>query len=447
MKLRTKIQLFTSFFMFVFILLINASIYFLFYQNSVDSELDELAEQVNTILVAINQNEEIPPSELLKAFLPADGIIRIYTENGSPLVVHTKSSDYLGLPGEYSKSETREVLTYYGDRYATVSKPIIWNNGEIVTLHLSKKLVAITENMKTLFYVLILASVIIIIPIIIAGNLLARFLLQPIKALISTMKENMKHGKWKKIALTNRSKDELYEMEKTFNDMIDYLKENYEMQEIFVSDASHELKTPISIIKSYTQLLERRGQENPELIKESLDAIGTEAERMQKLVEQLLALAKNKEVQSGEDVNVTELIEETIDTFSGAYRRVIEFPEQGVPFYVHGNKDQLKQVFYILIDNALKYSDRNVIVNMEQFENKLVISVTDFGPGIPEDEKERIFERFYRMDKARNRNTGGTGLGLAIAKTITSAHGGAITVESSLGAGSTFKVLLPIKLS
>lgn len=444
MKLRTKIQIFTSFFMFLFILMINASIYYLFYQNSVETELTELTEQTNTIIATVNENPDIPPGELIKAFLPADGIIRVYPESGDPLV-HSKSADYFDLPGGYGTSEVREVITFEGNRYATVSKPIIWNDGDIVTLQVYKELVALTANMKNLFYVLTIASIIIIIPIIIAGNLLARFLLQPITSLISTMKENMKYGKWKKIELTNRSHDELYEMEKTFNDMIDSLKDNYEMQEIFVSDASHELKTPISIIKSYTQLLERRGKDNPELWKESLDAIGSEADRMQKLVEQLLALAKNKEVQHSENVNITELMEKTIEVFTGAYDRNIELHENRKPIHILGNQDQLRQVFYILIDNALKYSDHNVIIAMVPHDNQIAISVKDFGQGIPKEERERIFERFYRMDKARSRNTGGTGLGLAIAKSIIRSHGGTITVDSSPGEGSTFQVMLPFK--
>src|SRR5699024_4349451 len=99
---------------------------------------------------------------------------------------------------------------------------------------------------------------------------------------------------WQKIDVENRSHDELYEMEQTFNEMIERLKENYEKQEVFVSDASHELKTPISIVKSYAQLMHRRGDKHPELISESVQAINTEADRMQQLVEQLLLLVKNE---------------------------------------------------------------------------------------------------------------------------------------------------------
>ncbi|WP_042142401.1 ATP-binding protein [Paucisalibacillus sp. EB02] len=444
MKLRTKIQLFTSIFMLVLIIFINASIYFLFYQNSVESELDELTDQTTTIISRMKENQDIPPGELLKAFIPADGMIRVYPEIGEPLVRSKPDIDYENFPGEYSNTEVREVITYQEDRYAVVSRPIIWSTSEIVTLQIVRQLVSLEENMKNLLYVLILASILMIVPIIIAGNLLARFLLQPIKALISTMRENMKHTKWKKIELDNRSKDELYEMEKTFNEMIDSLKDNYEMQEIFVSDASHELKTPISIVKSYAQLLERRGKDNPELVKESLEAIHSEANRMQKLVEQMLSLAKNKEVQSTESVNVTEILEETIETFIGAYGREIEL-ELNTPIYIQGDRDQLKQVIYILIDNALKYSDSSVNVSTEKQENQLSISVTDYGAGIPKEEINRLFERFYRVDKARSRNTGGTGLGLAIAKAIINSHGGTIEVDSKIGEGTTFKVVLPIK--
>ncbi|MEN2769232.1 HAMP domain-containing sensor histidine kinase [Ornithinibacillus xuwenensis] len=442
MKLRTKIQLFTSLFMLVLILLINASIYFLFYSNTVDSELEELTEQVNTIVSNLNANPDIPPTELLKAFLPADGIIRVYPESGNP-IVHSKDKEFLSLPGAFTNAETSEIILFEGERFATVSKPIIWNNGDVVTLQLSKQLVALSENMRTLFYVLVLASLIILIPTIIAGNVLGRFLLRPVKSLIHTMRENIKYARWKKIDLSNRSKDELYEMEKTFNDMIDSLKESYEMQEIFVSDASHELKTPISIIKSYAQLVERRGMDNTELMKESIEAITLEAERMQKLVEQMLALAKNKEVHHAEVVDMNQLMEETIAIFTGAYGREITLKHDSEAHFVQGNTDQLKQVLYILMDNAHKYSEDKVDVRIGEKDDAVIIDIIDSGGGIPQQERDRVFERFYRIDKARSRNTGGTGLGLAIAKSITLAHGGKIEVESEAGKGSTFTIKLP----
>src|SRR5699024_5696575 len=153
-----------------------------------------------------------------------------------------------------------------------IGKPIVWDNGEIVTLQVSKQLGVLQENMKILFYVLLIALFVMLIPILIGANILSRFLLNPIKSLSSVMKEYATRTEWKKINVhSNKSKDELYEMQKTFNEMIERLSENFEKQDVFVSDASHELKTPISIVKSYAQLLNRRGLENPELFYESIE--------------------------------------------------------------------------------------------------------------------------------------------------------------------------------
>src|SRR5699024_5080539 len=141
--------------------------------------------------------------------------------------------------------ETHEIIQpERGVYFAVVTRPVIWHDGSVVTLQLTNNLIELADTMTTLFYVLVIASLIILIPTVIAGNVLSRFLLNPIHQLTQTMKENINERKWKKIEHTNRSKDELYEMEVTFNEMIEQLKENYERQEIFVSNASHELKTP-----------------------------------------------------------------------------------------------------------------------------------------------------------------------------------------------------------
>src|SRR5690625_6161149 len=124
--------------------------------------------------------------------------------------------------------------------------------------------------MIRLSYVLIVASVIMLVPTIIAGIVLSRYLLRPIRKLTQTMKENTRQGNWNKINLQNESRDELYEMEKTFNEMIDQLKDSFEKQAIFVSNASHELKTPIAIVKSYAQLVQHKVINNQKSLKSPL---------------------------------------------------------------------------------------------------------------------------------------------------------------------------------
>jgi len=449
MKLKTKIQLFSSLFMLVLILLVNTSIYFLFYKITADSELEQLATQTNDLVNRLNENPDADISGLMEAYLPADGMIRVIDEGGKPFIEQMRSTEYRDLPGKYSNEEFHTILS--GDNepdVAVITKPIIWNQptheGEIVTLQVSNQLVPLEETMTTLFYVLVVASIIMLLPIIIAGNILGKFLLKPINALIDTMKENTRHGKWQKINEANRSKDELYEMEKTFNEMIDHLRGNFEKQEEFVSNASHELKTPIQIIKSYAQLLGRRGLDRPELFKESVEAIDTEADRMKKLVEQMLDLAKNEQTAHMESVDLVSLTGETQATFQGAYMREIRLEKDADQLMINGNQDQLEQVLYILIDNAIKYSSDKIEISIAERDRWAVVKVKDYGKGMTKEAQQRIFDRFYRVDKARSRDTGGTGLGLAIAKTIAEAHQGTLSVVSEEGEGSEFTLKIPL---
>ncbi|MFD1361995.1 ATP-binding protein [Lentibacillus salinarum] len=444
MKLSVKIRLFSSLFMLVVILLVNASIYYLFHTISLDRELDDLTAHTNEIVETLNRNPDIPKRDMLEAFLPTEGMIRVIDEHGAN-IIQVMKADYTGLPADYVTGETSSVISMSNQPdFATVTKPIIWENGDVVTLQVYKQLTGHASAMGTLFYVLVVASLIMLIPTVVAGFFLARFMTRPIQELTAAMRENTTYGNWKTINASDQSKDELYEMKITFNRMIDYLKENFEKQQMFVSDASHELKTPISIVKSYSQLMKRRGADNPDLLQESTEAIESQADRMQKLVEQMLLLAKNKDKDVYESFNIVELCRSTIETFKGAYDRVFLFETASEIIHVKGSYDQLQQVVYSLMDNAVKYSQDTVKLSVRQNGHHVDVDVQDNGPGIPGAEQEKIFDRFYRIDKSRSRETGGTGLGLSIASTIIEAHGGELTVSSTTGKGSTFTVKLPV---
>ncbi len=446
MKLKTKIQLFSSLFMLLFIMLVNTSIYFLFYKISADNELELLSDQTRTIMETMKENPDVPKNELLRAYLPNNGLIRIIDDKDRELIpVITKQKEFRELPSAYSTREVKEIVRdETGSPIAVIRKPVIWEDGEIVTLQVANYLFPLEETMRTLLYVLVAASIIMLIPTIIAGNFLSKFILRPIKALISTMKENTKAENWKTIKIENKSKDELYEMEKTFNEMIAHLKENFERQEVFVSDASHELKTPISIIKSYAELLKRRGKSHPEVLEESIDAIDTEADRMQQLVNQLLDLAKNKQSAPSTELDLVKIAEKVVRTFQAAYERDIYFKAEADSIFIKGNEDQLEQIIYILLSNAIKYSEKEVNIVLTRHKDTVKLRVVDQGPGISPKDQKRIFDRFYRVDQARTRASGGTGLGLAIAKAISDAHNGSLTVNSEEGKGTTFTLELPI---
>lgn len=446
MKLQTKIQLYLSLFILIMLLFIHTSVYFLFYKNATASELEQLVAQTEILVERLaNTTDAYEASELINAFLPVNGMAQVFSSEGQTLEFKRRADAYKLLQGGFQAEETHEILQpERGVNVAVVTRPIIWQDGSVATLQLSNNLVELSNTLKILFYVLLFASLVLFIPTFIGGNVLTRFLLNPIRQLTQTMKENMKERKWQKIDLTNRSRDELFEMEATFNEMIDQLKDNYEKQEDFVSNASHELKTPIQIVKSYAQLIERRGKNNQALIQESVEAIDTEADRMQKLVEQLLALAKSKKETEHTSVEFVQLVEHSISMFKHAYDREIEFIKNVESMDVKGNADQLEQIIYILVDNALKYSEDKIIISLFTHNGEVIFSVKDFGKGISEEEQDRIFERFYRVDKARSRETGGTGLGLAIAKAITDEHQGELTIDSIVGEGSAFTLVLPI---
>lgn len=446
MKLKTKIQLFSSLFMLLLILLVNTSIYFLFYKISAENELSRLSNETNTIVETLQANPDVPRSQLLKAFVPENGIIRVIDQNGEELIpTITKSESYTQLAYEFIDHEKRTIeKDEQGHYIAVVMKPIIWENGEVATLQVANFLIALDEMMHTLFYVLVAASLIILIPTVIAGNLLSKFVLQPIQKLIETMKINIHDKNWQLIEVENESKDELYEMVTTFNELMRQLKESFKKQEQFVSDASHELKTPLSIIKSYAELLKRRGKANPELITESIDVIEQEAERMQLLVNQLLDLAKNKQAFPHEPIDLVPLVKKVHRIFADAYDRKIHLDIAEKSVLIKGNEKQIEQVVYILLSNAIKYSEKEIALYLYVKQQFAVLDVIDKGIGISEEEQKRIFDRFYRVDKARSRQTGGTGLGLAIANEIVKHHGGTIEVVSEIGKGSTFTVNIPM---
>ncbi len=244
--------------------------------------------------------------------------------------------------------------------------------------------------------------------------------------------------------------DELIEFSLTFNRMMDRLEKSYEKQQQFVSDASHELRTPISVIQGYARMLERWGKDDPEILQESISAINKESKAMQDLVEKLLFIARNDKdtlVLVKVDFNLSELVSETV--------RETRMLETGhtisdnvtSDIWVYGDRDRIKQSIRIFIDNALKYTEKTgtIALSLAMENGQAVVTVRDTGIGIPEKDLANIFDRFYRVDSARERNTGGHGLGLSIARIIVLRHEGRIKVGSKVGSGTRFSICLPAK--
>ncbi len=246
------------------------------------------------------------------------------------------------------------------------------------------------------------------------------------------------------------AKDELKDLAYTFNNMMDKIEESIELQNRFVSDASHELRTPISVIKGYTDMLDRWGKDNPEVLEESILAIKNETDQMKSMIEKLLFLARGdrkSQYIKKETFALNELIEDIYkETLLIAPNHEVVL-EENQSIEIEADRNLIKEAIRVFIENSLKYTKKGGLISIS-LENKhpyALISIKDTGRGITKKDLSRIFDRFYRTDESRNKNSGGAGLGLSIAKFIVDEHKGKLSVTSELDKGSQFFMWLPYK--
>lgn len=246
--------------------------------------------------------------------------------------------------------------------------------------------------------------------------------------------------------------DEFSRLAATFDGMFERLERSFESEKRFAADASHELRTPISIIKSACDYAERYGEDDsPAERRENIGIIHRQADRMAKMITQLLHMTRMEQGTEQVDLVHMDLAAETLALSRMLYPddpRVCVSAEGKV--WVKADRDLLSRLLQNLVDNAIKYSDpperAEVTVSVRAEESEAILSVSDLGIGIPETEREKIFARFYRVDPARA-DGDSTGLGLSLVQYIAQCLGGSVTLQSEVGWGSTFAVHLPIAAS
>jgi signal transduction histidine kinase len=241
------------------------------------------------------------------------------------------------------------------------------------------------------------------------------------------------------------SQDELMELTDRINGMLDNIEESFLRQQNFVSDASHELKTPISVIAGYSNMLKRWGMKDEAVLGESIDSIAREAANMKRIVDQLLLLARlGKMNMTTERFNLCEVLDDMVEGYRMVSKahKIFFKGEDGI--FLVTDKNLLLESVRTLVDNAIKYTPEGgkITVECRTKGESALINVSDTGIGISREDIPRLFDRFFRCDKARGRETGSSGLGLTIAKSIIDMIGGEILVESKVGKGSTFTIAL-----
>jgi two-component system phosphate regulon sensor histidine kinase PhoR len=220
----------------------------------------------------------------------------------------------------------------------------------------------------------------------------------------------------------------------------------------FVANVSHELKTPLTAIKSYTETLLHGAIDDPQNNRQFLQKIEKNVQSLSALIDDILEISRleaRRGIAPFETVHLEEEVDRAIETLSSKIReKKVEIVKQGDPGIceVQGEPNHIYRALINLLDNAIKYSDPGgrIEISCAGGDKELQLSVRDYGTGIPEEHHPRIFERFYRVDKARSRELGGTGLGLSIVKHIMDIHGGRVELESEAGQGAKFTLIFPL---
>jgi signal transduction histidine kinase len=281
------------------------------------------------------------------------------------------------------------------------------------------------------------------------GYFLSSRMLRPVDR-VSTLAGRISHANLKERINYQSSNDEIKRLADTFDGMLSRLENSFESQKQFIQDASHELRTPIAIAQTNIEVLEMNKKATTADYRHTMDVIRMSLDRMTAINDSLLILSQGDPMKSRWfRIDMGNLVKEVVfETQAEANAKNVEL-NVSLPselLEVMGDNIHLKQVLINLIDNSIKYNltGGRVKVTLLKKENNAVIEVQDNGIGISEDDLPHVFNRFYRAEKSRTRNTGGSGLGLAIVKKIVDDHGGTVSMESEAGKGTIARVILPV---
>ena len=427
------------------------------YREQLSEKLSEYEAPLTSanIVATLNQNnsyQKDKDSVYQKKFYINDQQfnVQVYGTNRKE-IFRTQTWNDGEVIGNETKSQVKKLKN--GQTIFQTSMPIISNKSRVLIGYLAitnrlDNLKQLKEELNQLALSILFISAIIAI---VLGYLLSNQMTKPIKKIqeiISSISEENISTKRIKVSEKN---DEFAIVSEHFNELLDKISFYIEQQKHFVEDVSHELRTPVAIVEGHLKLLNRWGKDDPEVLEESLQASLVELQRMKTLVQEMLDLSRApqvKEQYKDATTNVTEVAKQVVHNFRVLYPEFIfTFDDDlkrdlWIPIYLN----HLEQVIIILMDNAVKYSlDRKeIILSLSKGEEHVEIAVQDFGMGMTEEDRKKVFSRFYRVDKARSRERGGNGLGLSIAKELIESYDGEISVTTLLNHGSIFKITLPL---
>lgn len=402
--------------------------------------------------MADNMTFGMVPGVFLK-ITDAEGDVVYDTDVFSPslqqLQEHVREQPPLWANPNFQVVEIGNFVIYYKEVPVAI-------NGEHYSLHFFRTITTETRLLGFIQQILLVEMVLGLVLALFLGYFVSQRLLQPIRSMTDTVKSIEVSDLGTRLEVSD-TKDELSDLAVTFNRMLERIQQGFDQQQRFVSDASHELRTPVTVIRGYADMLSRWGRHDEETLQEGLEAIGSEAENMQELIEKLLFLARadqKRQILHKELLDMQALVG---DVFRKMQMAVDSHHLQllaNEPAMVLADKVTMRQMLRIFLENAVKYTPAGGVIRLSSRcspddEGYIELVIEDTGIGIAEEEQEKIFQRFYRVDSSRTKEAGqpgGTGLGLSIAKWIADRHGIKIRVESQPGTGTRFTLKIPLQV-
>jgi heavy metal sensor kinase len=403
-----------------------------------NSDLREESIEISPIINEVKENAD------------KDFLIAYYASN-KKLVSTNKQNDI--LPDKLKADNTFSTIELENDNldedWALITLPIN-SKSSSGWIRVAESLDSEEKILDKLILISILGISIFLIAAITGGYFLAGKALSPIEKINTTARDISSSNLGQRVEKKNTD-DEVGSLIITLNQLFARLEKAFEREKQFTSDASHELRTPITVIRAQSEKILRRKDLNEEC-KETMKIIKKQSDYMGHLIEQLLLLARSdsgKQIIEKEQFDIHELVE----IVAGEFRAVAE--NENIKIITEQSRETLSiladqsmiiQLLLNLMDNAIKYTPEGgeVEIITGKRDEKLIIKIKDTGRGIPKEEQDNIFKRFYRVDKSRSRKKGGTGLGLAICEWIVESHEGSIEFESRTGIGTTFIIKLPV---
>lgn len=421
--------------------------------------LPNIGEQLKLESETIGGDLNSSTSTIKVNFLDSNGQIIAGSQKGGSAVASTAAAKNLANQALTNGSPQHSTVTGKNGDTSLVAVPIPVSQTEYTgliptyantyVLLMQSSLAEVEQEISLLQHILIASAL--AVTLLSAGGawFLTGRVVQPISQITDKVRKITAQDLNQRLNIPPR--DEIGRMAATFDDMIDRLQASFERQKRFTSDASHELRTPLAVMQADLSLALRRPRSAPEY-RATLVSAQEEVSRLSRIVSDLLMLARlDTDVAqiAHEPVQLDDVIEMVVAGLRplATERSIWLTYSINAPVPMLGDQTRLKQVFFNLLDNAIAYTpDGGTIrVSLVTDGTHAEVTVSDTGIGIPAEDLPHVFERFYRAEDARTRNHEGTGLGLAIAQKVVQAHQGRIAVSSTLGEGTTFQVILPLR--